>query len=67
MGSRLAIQSRQGGLLLLSLLRTADRESCHILGQSHGTSTHDLRGVYAGANNFDAYFRVILDDLLVGE
>jgi len=67
MGNALVIRSRQGGLLLLSLLQTADRESCHILGQSRGRSTHNLRGVYAGANNFDAYFRVILDNLLVGE
>lgn len=29
--------------------------------------THDLRGVHAGAYDFDAYFRVVLDDLLVRE
>ena len=29
--------------------------------------THDLRRVYPGAYDFDAYFRVVLDDLLVGK
>lgn len=27
--------------------------------------THDLRRIYAGTYYFDAYFRIILDDLLV--
>jgi len=26
--------------------------------------THDLRRVYAGTNDFDSYFSIILDDLL---
>jgi hypothetical protein len=27
--------------------------------------THDFRRIYAGANDFDAYFCVVFDDLLV--
>ena len=37
------------------------------MGQSHGSITHDLRRVHAGTNDFDAYFRVVLDDLFVEE
>ena len=36
-------------------------------GSNSGSITHDLRGVYAGAYDFDAYFRIVLDDLLVRE
>jgi hypothetical protein len=34
------------------------------VGERNGTDMHDLRRVYARADDFDPYFGVVLDDLL---